>query len=257
MTMEQSLCTSTFSRVNIANYLQRTTSVSNFAPSQSLIRIISEHGRSTIVPVESRFRCIGRYTRHSSSTVTQTSDYLTDSYSGLSGQTSTSSLCGWDDDQTYPPSPAVENGTCTNAVVDVNYEIQYNNTRMLKLVATYIMADIPLEVSDTVTYTKTWYEDVIEYQSSSTTSSATNVSTTTSPSITTTSTVNDTYTIVRTQRSSTVTVTGAARPVTFASRYKATFRAADLTENTVTYSGKPGRSFKILVWFGSRQLFTG
>ncbi|XP_067933171.1 tectonic-2-like [Watersipora subatra] len=204
MTMEERLCTDSMSRLNAANYLQRNDGVFNSAPFQPVIQVASKHGLSNTVPIETSFRCAD--------------SYYTDSEAA--------SYCSWDDDQTYPPSPFMESNVCKNAVVGVTYVIEYNNTSIEKITASFIMADIPLEVAESTQYTRSWYESIPINQ--------------TVPSNTTNSTSAPTFvSVLRTQL---VTHTWPSRTVEFAARYRVQFKQFGLTES-VRYSGRPGYNF--------------
>ena len=204
MTIEESLCESPSSRLNIANYLQRRTDAANtYSPLQPVIDI--ENGLDKIATVLTVFQC--------------SSDLTTD--------TSSLSICSWDDGQTYPPSPTLTAGVCRNAVIDVNYDIEYNNTSITKITATYILADVVLETVNTETYTREWYVDV-----------PINATTNSSSGINTTS-----VQIERQYMNDTVTVSSSFRTV-LSTRYKVQFSQAGVG-NTVTYSGKPGLLIQI------------
>lgn len=207
VTIEESLCTSPSSRLNIANYLQRRTSATNpYSPLQPVIDV--ENGLDKIATVLTVFQC---------------SDSLSTDASSLS-------ICSWDDDQSYPPSPTLSAGVCENAVIDVNYIIEYNNTNIVKITANYIFADVALETIDTETYTRAWYEDV-PIPANTTANSTTGTNSTS----------------LQTERqymNDTVTITSSYNTV-LTTRYKVEFIQTG-ARNTVSYSGKPGKCSDII-----------
>lgn len=200
ITIEESLCTSTLSRLNIANYLQKRTGNTNpFSPLQPVIDI--ETGLDRLATVHTVFRC--------------SSDLSTDPNS--------LDICSWDDDQTYPPSPKFVNGVCEDSTIDVYYNIEYNNTNIVKITATYIMADVPLETVSTRTFTRSWFEDVIipSNVTSNSSSNATAAPQTEPQLMTELFTVTDSH------------------PMVITTRYRVGFSQTG-GSNSITYSGKPG-----------------
>lgn len=71
-------------------------------------------------------------------------------------QLSNYTRCAWDDGFTMPPSPALDNNVCEDAVVDVLYNLTWQGDELLLLEAAVLLADVPLQTeridSVTVTY---------------------------------------------------------------------------------------------------------
>lgn len=216
MTMEEALCTSSLSRLNIANYLLKPSTIYGFAPSNTSIHILREHGHSAVVAVDSKYRCIGQYPGSSFAEGGQSGNQLFVDY------------CQWDDDQTFPPSPTFSNGVCYNAVVDVEYKIEYNNTAVLQIIASYRFADIPLQTADVLLYTHMTVQPTLS-------------TTTLSPNTTSNTTNNNVTSTPQPQQLQQANYTTTPRPTVFSTRYRAEFISAGfIDEGPIRYSGKPG-----------------
>lgn len=211
------------SKLNANNYLQRTINTDSFSPCQSNIRVLSQYRGSFFANVETAFYCrtdLTGYVAQKSTSQAQSADYLT-SFAARQEESSTQlPYCQWDNDQQLPPVPTLEGDICRNVLIDVAYEVIYNNQSIATIKANYIMADIGLNTADVTSYTKKWYQEVI-------------TNSTVSPD---NSTVNETSKELR-EESFNVTTT---RPTLLTTKYSAKFTAAGAPANPVKFSGRPG-----------------
>lgn len=219
-----------------------------FQPCRSRFLILSQYGDSRTANVETSFRCITDlqdYVAQRSPELRQSQNYLNVTSAATTTKTPVSqSICHWDDNESVPPSPSLsaDGSVCRDVVLDVHYEVIYNNTVINKVVATYIMADVPLQTVDTVTYTKQWFEDNVTDSTSNGggTTAATAAATTLSASTSDNSNAGPTQTTepIRQLRQGTYTVNNTWQTY-LNNKYSITFSQLG-AENPVTYSGRPG-----------------
>lgn len=125
------LCTESLSRLNVHNYPQDRRGVCD-----SLAGIRTQPGADTLAPIQTTFLC------------------LDDSGVEPAGP------CIWDNGVSPPPTPTLHAGVCRNALLDAQYDIEYNGTSISHLSVTYTLGDIPLitRLSGEQTV-RWWYEE--------------------------------------------------------------------------------------------------
>jgi len=153
------------------------------------------------------------------------------------------SYCVWDDGQVFPPSPSAEGGLCKNAVIDVKYDMEYNGTALQRVVATYIMADIPFTTPDTLNYSRSFYE--VNSTNSTLPSSGTSASNQSASLPVTIQTIpmsSDSYSLSSAEFVARV----ESRPVVVTTKYAVKYTSAEAPD-PVKYSGRPGdNSFPVI-----------
>jgi len=220
------MCTSTLSRLNAANYLQKSSGVAGFSPLQTSISLADD------VAFETVFYCTSSLRGYVASA----------SADQLSGNMELS-YCVWDDGQVFPPSPSAEGGLCKNAVIDVKYDMEYNGTALQRVVATYIMADIPFTTPDTLNYSRSFYE--VNSTNSTLPSSGTSASNQSASLPVTIQTIpmsSDSYSLSSAEFVARV----ESRPVVVTTKYAVKYTSAEAPD-PVKYSGRPGdNSFPVI-----------